>query len=116
MALIYKCGICGKSYNTIKERNECEMNCIAASERAAAEKKKKEAEAKKAALEKVKKSKAKEIENTFTKASELINAYVKEYDEFPEFKIELEGETIDFNDLSKKLNVVDRLFNKFMLF
>ena len=76
----YRCGVCGKEYDTIKERNACEIKCIEKSERAAEELKKKELAAKK-------QSRADAINAKLTELADLWVQYVKDYGEDPNIKI-----------------------------
>ena len=70
--LAYKCGVCGKEYESIKDRAECEIKCS---------KKKEEAErlaaAKKEAEERAARKKA--VDEAFDKAYKLKDEYVKDY-------------------------------------
>lgn len=70
--LAYKCGVCGKEYESIKDRAECEIRCS---------KKKEEEErlaaAKKKAEEKAARKKA--VDEAFDKAYKLKDEYVKDY-------------------------------------
>lgn len=73
---IYACGICGKRYGTVAERNQCERDCIANAERAAAAKRKAELSAEK-------ESKQKEIQELINKAEDLSTKYFEKYGEVP---------------------------------
>lgn len=76
---MYKCGICGKVYDTIAERMKCERTCLD----------KQEIEAKKAALEKKKeeqKARKAEVDTAIKQANEatdhankLMRDYVADY-------------------------------------
>ena len=81
---IYICGICGKKYHTIAERNRCERDCIVASEKAAAEKKKKE-------LEAAKESRRKAIQKLIDDAAALSESYFNDYGEMPTIKYSIKG-------------------------
>ena len=68
----YKCAICGKIYDNVQERINCEMACL----------KKQQEEAKKAAEAKKKAEKdtrKKEVTMAIEHASELLNEYIKDY-------------------------------------
>lgn len=70
--LAYKCGFCGKEYNSIKDRAECEIKCFKKKEeeeRLAAEKKKMEEQA-------IRKA---EVDEAIARAEELKNKYVEDY-------------------------------------
>ena len=69
---VYRCAICGKSYDTIEERNKCEAKCLA--DRAAAERKRKEEE-----LRKTKETRKKEVDMAWDHYNELRNEYLKDY-------------------------------------
>lgn len=68
----YKCEICGKEYDTIKERSRCERRCVAAAEE---DFRKKRAEALKA--EKTKRGE--EISAAISHLKELLSAYIEDY-------------------------------------
>lgn len=76
---IYICGICGKRYHTVAERNQCERDCIANAEKAAAEKKKKE-------LEAAKEARRKAIQKLIDEAAALSESYFNDYGEIPTIK------------------------------
>lgn len=70
--LAYKCGVCGKEHESIKDRAECELKCLQRKEqeeRLAAEKKKKEE----------KESRKKEVDLAFEKFLSLKGDYCKDY-------------------------------------
>lgn len=73
---IYACGICGKRYNTVAERNQCERDCIAQAEKAAETKRKAE-------LKIEKESKQKEIQELIDKVENLSAEYFEKYGEIP---------------------------------
>lgn len=81
---IYICGICGKRYHTVAERNQCERDCIANAEKAAAEKKKKE-------LEAAKESRRKAIQKLIDEAAALSESYFNDYGEIPTIKYSVKG-------------------------
>ena len=81
---IYICGVCGKRYHTVAERNQCERDCIAASEKAAAEKKKKE-------LEKTKGLRQAAIQKHIDEAAVLSESYFNDYGEMPTIKYSIKG-------------------------
>lgn len=68
----YKCGICGKTYNSVQERMNCEMACV-----------KKQIEEEKAAKEAKKKAEQKarkeEVDRAFENLQKLTNEYIKDY-------------------------------------
>ena len=68
----YKCGICGKIYDDVQDRMNCEMNCIKRQK----EEEKKAAEAKKKAE---KDARCTEVSKALDNAYKLINDYVKDY-------------------------------------
>lgn len=79
---VYKCGICGKEYETIVGRSKCEAACIIKQKENMA----KAEEAKKAAEQEVR---TKELEDAFKKTNELIDKtnellakYLEDYDSF----------------------------------
>ena len=68
----YKCGVCGRIYDSISERAECELKCL----------KLKEEEDKKAAEEKKKneqKARRKEVDDAMKKAQDLMSKYIEDY-------------------------------------
>ena len=68
----YKCGICGKEYNNIPERANCEIECV----------KKAEEEARRAEEERVAAQKAmrkKVVDEAFENLHKLVTEYVKDY-------------------------------------
>ena len=70
--LAYKCGICNKEYDSIKDRAACELECLKRQEkekRIAAEKKKKEEQSARKA----------EVDKAVAHAQELINQYAADY-------------------------------------
>lgn len=81
---IYICGICGKKYHTVAERNQCERDCIANAEKAAEEKKKRELEATKEARQKA-------IQKLIDEAAKLSEDYFKDYGEMPVVKFSVKG-------------------------
>ena len=70
--LAYKCGICGKEHDSIKDRAECELKChkqkLEAEKLAAAKKKQEEQAARK-----------KEVDEAVARAEELKSKYIKDY-------------------------------------
>ena len=76
---IYICGICGKKYHTVAERNQCERECIANAEKAAEEKKKKE-------LKKAMDLRQEAIQKHIDEAVALSESYFKDYGEIPPIK------------------------------
>lgn len=69
---MYKCEICNKEYENIKDRVECETKCL--KERELAEEKRKAAE-----LEAKKESRKAEVEMAFENYMELLNKYIEDY-------------------------------------
>lgn len=72
---MYKCAICGNTYDEIEERMHCERKCI----------KQKKEEMKKAAAEKKQaeqKARKAEVDAAINKASELLNKYVADYGKY----------------------------------
>ena len=70
--LTYKCGVCGRSYNDIKSRMECEQACIKQQEKDA----KRLAEEKKKAEQKTRHA---EVTQAIDDACNLLNKYMKDY-------------------------------------
>lgn len=50
---MFKCGICGKEWNTVEERSKCEFECLKAQTVKKEEEKKQKAEAERKELEKI---------------------------------------------------------------
>ena len=70
--LQYKCGICGKVYDSIAERTKCETECL----------KRQEEEVKKAAEEKKaleKEARQKEVDEALARAYQLMNDFTADY-------------------------------------
>ena len=80
----YVCGICGKRYHTVAERNQCERDCIANAEKAAEAKKRAELKAEK-------ESKQKEIQELIDKAANLSEKYFEKYGEIPVISYSVKG-------------------------
>lgn len=72
---VYKCAICGKSYDNIADRIKCETACLKQQEEDA----KKAAEAKKAAD---KSKRKKELSDAIEHAAKLLDEYMKDYGAF----------------------------------
>lgn len=100
----YRCAICGKSYDTIEERSACETKCL--SDRAEAERKRKEEE-----LRKTKENRKKELDMAWDHYNELLKAYIKDYGSYSAVREYSNGDWV--NDLSGNINLtdsIDRLF------
>lgn len=72
---MYKCGVCGNTYESIAERMNCEQACLKKQEEEA----KKAAEAKKNAEKDVRKA---EVHQAIKNASDLIHDYIEDYGYF----------------------------------
>ena len=81
---IYICGVCGKKYHTVAERNQCERDCIANAEKAAEEKRKKD-------LEKAKSLRQEAIQKHIDEAAALSESYFNDYGEMPTIKYSVKG-------------------------
>ena len=95
---MYKCGICGEVYESIKKRIECETNCY----------KRQEAEKKQAAAKKKKEEQAarkKEVDEAIARAEELKNKYVEDYGPYVRVR------TCHVDELDDLMSFVD-LFNR----
>ena len=68
----FSCGVCGKEHDSIAARARCEMKCVAAEEKAAAEAKRQELEQEKAA-------RYAEVLTTWNTYVTTRNAYIKDY-------------------------------------
>jgi len=79
---MYKCGICGKTYDTIVDRSKCEANCVAKQKEDAAKaaelKKKSEQEARTKELEDAIIATNEQIDKTI----DLLEKYLNDYDTF----------------------------------
>ena len=95
----YMCDVCGKTYETVEERNACETKCLA--ERAKAEAKRKEEE-----LRKEKETRKKEIEDALDHYNALLKAYIKDYGSYSATR--LYNDDCPSNDST--INSFDRLF------
>lgn len=73
--LAYKCGVCGKEYEDIKDRAECELNCYKKQEE-----EKKLAAAKKKAEEQAARKKA--VDDAYKEFCNLRDAFIKDYGEY----------------------------------
>lgn len=71
----YKCGICGKAYEGIEERMNCELACLKKKK----EEEKKAAEAKKKAEKNTRQS---EVTKAIDNAYRLVKKYIKDYGEY----------------------------------
>lgn len=69
---MYKCAICEKIYDNIKDRNSCETNCIAKAEKAAKQEKLNK-------LLKEKEIRTKEIDEALNHVEVLLKEYIKDY-------------------------------------
>ena len=81
MDKVYICGVCGKRYSTVAERNKCEQKCIVASEQAAEEKRKAE-------LKKQQEAREKQVQEAMNKAADLFEKYYADYGTIPTVKID----------------------------
>ena len=72
---VYKCAICGKTYDNIADRIKCETTCLKKQQEEA----KKAAEAKKKADKDVRK---KEVDEAIKHAAKLLEDYMKDYGKF----------------------------------
>ena len=86
----YRCSICGKDYDTVKERAACEMACAEKSEKAAEEKRKRELAAQKEERNAV-------INRKLEELVDLMVKYNKDYQEDPHIKIKSNGVDIDWS-------------------
>lgn len=87
--LAYKCAICDKEYDNVKDRVECELACLKKQEeekRLAAEKKKKE--------EKI--ARKKEVDEALAYAYKLKDEYIKDYGSYV---YTCDVDDLDFTDL-----------------
>ena len=84
----YKCGICEKTYETIKERSNCEVACI---------KRQKEEEARlaKEKLQAEKDARCVDASNALDKAFDAVNQYIKDYGSF-----QYKGKIKELNDMN----------------
>ena len=71
----YTCGVCGKEYNTLEERNKCEAKCL--HDRYEAEKKFKEEK-----LRKEQENRKHEVDMAFENYLNLRSEYVKDYGKY----------------------------------
>lgn len=100
----YTCDVCGKTYDTVEERNACETKCLA-------DRKKAEAKRKEEELRKVKETRKKEIEMAYDHYNELLKAYIKDYGSYSFMRECSNGDWA--NDLSGNISLtdsIDRLF------
>ena len=108
----FRCGICGKEYDTIKERAKCEVACAEREEKLEEEKRKRELDLKKQA-------RSKEINIKFNELIALVTDYAKDYGEDPDLNADVNGVSVKFKNTStpskeKNLNrkaMDDLLFN-----
>lgn len=76
--LAYKCGICGKEHESVKDRAECELKCFKKQEetkRLAAEMKKKEEQS----------ARKKEVDDAIDYACKLKEKYIEDYGGYVRF-------------------------------
>lgn len=69
---LYVCGVCGKAFETLEERNKCEAKCLT-------ERKKAEEALAKKKLEDEKNTRKEEIDTKYNELRKLINRYCKDY-------------------------------------
>lgn len=96
--LAYKCGFCGKEYDSIKDRAECELKCHKQKlekDRLAAIQKKKEEQA----------ARKKEVDEAIARAEELKNKYVEDYGPYVRVR------TCHVDELDELISYMD-LFNR----
>ena len=94
--MAYICAICGKSYDKIADRAQCEINCAAAEE-----KRKKAEEEKRLKTEKV--MLGKKIETKLNELEQLLGSYWERYNEMPSISYSLKNDTVTFTlDIDKK--------------
>lgn len=74
--MTYTCAICGKTYDKIADRAQCEMDCAAAKERREKVEEEKRLRTEKVMLEK-------KIEAKFNEAEQLIETYWERYNKLP---------------------------------
>ena len=72
---MYTCAVCGKQYDNIKDRMNCERKCIE-------ELTKKNEEAEKAKTKAEKAAKEQEINDIFNRYYDLLNDYINKYKEY----------------------------------
>jgi DNA-directed RNA polymerase subunit RPC12/RpoP len=68
----YKCGICGKEFDNVLDRANCEIECVKKAEEAA-----RKAEAEKKAAEQTMRKEA--VDEAFENLHRLVTEYVKDY-------------------------------------
>ena len=93
---MYKCGICGEVYESIRERMWCETACLhkqAVEEQRAAEIKKKEEQAARKA----------EVDAALEKYLQLKEDYLKDYDTY-EYNVAIAREDNEWNNLKSLFN------------
>ena len=71
----YYCAICGKSYDCVKDRIQCESKCFEEYKAAEAKRKENEIKAKRDAS-------SKEIEKKLEEVNDMLEKHLKEYDSF----------------------------------
>lgn len=100
----YKCGICGKEYNSVLERARCELECHAkqeAEERRAAEAKKKAAKTEAAA----------EVTKAIDAAYDLLIKYTEEYGTYT-----YNGKITSLNNIVNRVDISELFPSRFMKF
>lgn len=90
----YTCAICGKIYDEVQERMNCEMKCLKKKQ----EEEKKTAEAKKKAEKDARK---KEVDEAFESFMKLYDAYTKDYGRY-EFSYDTTNCRITINAQPKR--------------
>ena len=88
--MAYTCAICGKTYDKIADRTQCELNCAAE-----AEKRKKAETEKRLRTEMV--MLEKKIEAKFNEAEQLIETYWERYNRLPNLSYFLKNDNITFS-------------------
>lgn len=97
--LAYKCGICNKEFDNVKDRAECELACLKKQEeekKLAAEKKKAEEQA----------ARMKEVDEALAHAYKLKDQYIKDYGIYT---YTCDADDLDFTDLFDLLKFARRL-------
>lgn len=100
----YKCGICGKEYDSVTARANCELACAAkqeAEERRAAEAKKKAAQTEAAA----------EVTKAIDAAYDLLVKYTEEYGTYT-----YNGKINSLNNIVNRVDISDLFPSRFMRF
>jgi len=107
---MFKCGICGKEFNTVEERMEHERHCVAVHKEA---EKQKKFEAKKKEIE-YKKQLAKQDNERIQKEYECLVKHIKHHADIYNETVNLKNSSKGIDDLFFRPDVINPFFDLFI--